>query len=408
MAKSTPVKKRGGSKSTTPVSTPPVKTKKESRSGTPASTAGSTPVSTPSKKKKRAKKPATPVKVQEAAKPKEPETVVPKDRINKAVQELSKFTSKKQEDSTQLLDDDDELDKQVELIAVNTGSFTGNRKVFKPKQFKIEHSIFKPWKKASETSVKDFKTLLILRDQDADKVSEDEIYDQLRDSGITIDTVIPGADLKTKYKSFERRRAFIQDFSLILADDSVVTTLPKLLGGKAYEKVSTTPVPIRTNKKGVFSLTILSNSIKKVFEHSLPAKMPRGTTLSVHLGNLNWFTADELTQNILMVVEQLVKEFQVRSVFLKSNKSPVLPLYYNQAVLDDLAKQTKEDSKDTATRKVTIDGTELELSAFEAALMEIANPDELDKVFAGRINKAKKRAAESEEESAPDSKKAKA
>lgn len=142
---------------------------------------------------------------------------------------------------------------------------------------------------------------------------------------------------------------------------------------------------------------------------SLPVKLPRGTTLSAHLGNLEWFSVDELTKNVLMVAEQLVKDYQIRAIFIKSNKSPVLPLYYNQNVLDDMAKSTEEKTKDASLHKVTIDGTELELSAFDAALMQIANPDELDKVFAGSINKAKKRAAEQQEtEKATPSKKAKA
>ncbi|CEP62040.1 Cic1p LALA0_S04e06392g [Lachancea lanzarotensis] len=410
MAKGTPVKKGRASKNSTPVSTPPVKTKKpSSKTSTPQP---STPRSTPSKKKKNAVKNADKKGEKLVLKAKDssaapsvaqkPDTVIPIDRIVRAVQELQKFVDSekaKEENSNQLLDDG-ELDRQVELIAVNTTSFTENRKVFKPKLFKIEHSLFKPWKKASETAVKDFKVLLILKDQDASKCTEDQLYDQLHGEGITVDAVITGNDLKTKYKALEKRRAFVQDFSLILADDSVVTALPKLLGGKAYEKLATTPISIKTSKSGSFSLTTLVNSIKKVYLKTLPTKMPRGTTLNAHLGDLEWFSAEELADNALSVAEQLVKEFQIRSVFLKVNKSPVLPLYYNQNVLDALAEQADVEGKDKALHKVTIGGTDLELSNFDAALMEIANPDELEKVFASRINKARKRTAEDVEQGA--------
>ncbi|SCU93859.1 LAFA_0F18580g1_1 [Lachancea sp. 'fantastica'] len=409
MAKGTPVKKGRGSKNGTPVSTPPVKAKKPmSKTSTPTQAQASTPGSTPSKKKKKAVKTAGKqgeklvLSAKESSAAKKPETVIPIDRIVRAVQELQKFVDSekaKQENSNQLLDDD-ELDRQVELIAVNTTSFTENRKVFKPKLFKIEHSLFKPWKKASETAVKDFKVLLILKDQDAAKCTEDQLYDQLHGEGITIDAVVTGNDLKTKYKALEKRRAFVQDFSLILADDSIVTALPKLLGGKAYEKLATTPLSIKTSKNSSFSLTTLVNSIKKVYLKTLPAKMPRGTTLSAHLGDLEWFSAEQIADNVLAIAEQLVKDFQIRSVFLKVNKSPVLPLYYNQNVLDALAKQADEgtEGKDKALHKVTIGGTDLELSNFDAALMEIANPDELEKVFASRINKARKRTAEDAEQ----------
>ncbi|SCU88024.1 LADA_0E07690g1_1 [Lachancea dasiensis] len=408
MAKGTPIKKGKGSKSNTPVSTPEVKNKKvTSKNGTPFST----PSSTPSKKAKKPVKQSDKQRTKLSLKPSpsEPETVIPKDRILRAVEELQKFTAsekEKNDQSNQLLDDE-ELDKQVELIAVNTTSFSENRKTFKPKQFKIEHSLFRPWKTASETSVKDFKLLLILRDQDVSKVTEDALYDQLKDTGVTVDTVISGNDLKTKYKVFEKRRAFVNEYSLVLADDSLVTALPKLLGGKAYEKVATTPVPIKTNKNGTFSFTTLVNSVKKIYLHVLPAKVPRGTTMSAHLGSLDWFSAQELATNILAVSEQLVNGSQIRSIFLKTNKSPVLPLYYNQAVLDELAKLKEVKPKDASLHKVTINGTELELSHFDAALLEIANPDELDKVFSSRISKANKRAAEETEQNLP-SKKTKA
>ncbi|SCU86925.1 LAME_0D08130g1_1 [Lachancea meyersii CBS 8951] len=414
MAKGTPIKKGRGSKNGTPVSTPPVKTKKaSSRISTPASTPGSTPSKTKKKAVKSSGKQGEKLVLKSKDAPvaaKKPESVIPKDRIVRAVQELQKFVESekaKTEDSNQLLDDG-ELDRQVELIAVNTTSFTDNRKVFKPRLFKIEHSLFKPWKDASETAVKDFKTLLILKDQDASKCSEDQLYEQLHESGITVNAVISGNDLKTKYKALEKRRAFVQDFSLILADDSVVTALPKLLGGKAYEKVATTPIPIKTNKNGGFSLTSLVNSIKKIYLNTLPAKMPRGTTLNAHLGDLEWFSADALAANVLAVAEQLIESSQIRSIFLKVNKSPVLPLYYNQNVLDSLTKQADAEVKDKALKKFTIAGTELELSNFDAALMEIANPDELDKVFASRINKAKKRAAAEEPEQGVLAKKTKA
>ncbi|SCV99498.1 LAFE_0A04478g1_1 [Lachancea fermentati] len=366
MAKGTPAKKKGGSRK-------------------------NTPVSTPSKKK--------------VAKKQQDEGLIPKSRIVRAVEELRKYTTQAEGEqaSNNLLEDDEELSKQVQLIVVNTTSFTGSSKSFKPKVLKVENSIFKPWKEASVTSVKDFKLLVILRDQDVGKASEDALYDQLNESGITVDAVIGAGELKTKYKAFEKRRAFLQEFSLVLADDAVVSALPKLLGGKAYDKVSTTPVPVRTGKKGEFSLTTLANSIKKVYLHSVPVKAPRGTTLSAHLGSLEWFSADEMAHNIEQIATQLIKEFKIRSVFLKTNQSPVLPLYYNQDVLSELASASASAAAASADGKpshtVQIGDVEVELSNFDRALMEIANPDELDKVFANRVSRAK-RTAELDQEPA--------
>ncbi|KOG99117.1 Cic1p [Saccharomyces eubayanus] len=359
----------------------------------------STPVNTPTKQKK---------KVAE----KKPSTIIPKERVTKAVDELIKYTSKSQESDKeeekngkkQLLEDDEaELKKDLQLIVVNNKSFTGTSKSFKLKLLNIKHSLYKPWKEASLTAVKDFKTLLILKDSDIKKVSEDDLFDKLDSEGIKIDEIICGKDLKTVYKAYEARSAFISQFSLILADDSIVTSLPKLMGVKAYNKVETTPVAIRTQANKEFSLTTLTNNIKKVYLNQLPIKMPRGTTLNVHLGNLEWLKPEEFVDNILSVSEQLIKGFPIRSVFIKTNKSPVLPLYYNQDVLDELVAKKEKTQEKTEDDMVTIDGVQVHLSTFNKGLMEIANPTELGAIFSRQVNSAKKRTSDELEKKSSES-----
>jgi len=225
----------------------------------------STPVNTPSKQKKKNSKKSTPAK-------EESKDNVPTKRISNAVEQLNKYTteSKEKDDGKKsLLDDEDELNKSLNLIVVNTTSFSGPTKNFKLKMLEVGHSLYAPWKEASTTSVKDFKTLLILKDNDHGKVSEDDLNETLNESSIGIDEIITGKELKTTYKAFETRRAFISQFSLILADDSIITSLPKLLGSKAYSKLETTPIPIRTHSNKEFSNVTLVNSIKKVYLHQL-------------------------------------------------------------------------------------------------------------------------------------------
>lgn len=345
----------------------------------------STPVSTPSKEKK---------KVIE----KKSSTAIPRERVIKAVNELIKFTSKPQDENNEegnngkknlLEDDEEELKKDLQLIVVNNKSFTGTSKSFKLKLLNVKHSFYKPWKEASATAVKDFKVLLILKDSDIKKVSEDDLFDQLDSEGIKVDEIICGKDLKTVYKAYEARNAFISQFSLILADDSIVTSLPKLMGGKAYNKVETTPISIRTHANKEFSLTTLTNNIKKVYMNQLPVKLPRGTTLNVHLGNLEWLRPEEFVDNVELISEQLIKAYQIRSIFIKTNRSPVLPLYYNQDVLDELEAKKDKIEETHEDDMVTIDGVQVHLSTFNKGLMEIANPSELGSIFSKQINNAK-------------------
>ena len=337
---------------------------------------------------------------------------IPKERITKAVEQLSLFIKRQVEEEEKngkdlLGGDIEDIDQNVHLIAVNASSFSGSIKQFKLKLVDVKHSLYQPWKQNSVTALKDFKCLLILKDKDIDKISQDDLFDSLKGDNITIDELISVNTLKTTYKAFESRRAFIQQFSLILADDSVVTALPKLLGGKAFDKVETTPIPIKTysSSQKKFSKETLINSIKKVYLNKLPIKLPRGTTLNVHLGQLNWFSESDLVENVESVTKFLIDNYKIRSIFIKTNKSPTLPLYYNSDVIDELLSTEKKTMKDdTVNEKVTIDGIEVELSNFEKSLLEIANPKELSTIFSKNIKEAKRSRVNNDEETKEDEK----
>lgn len=323
-------------------------------------------------------------------------TSVPRERILNSVQQLRKFENgTKKEESKNLLDDSDELNESLQLVVVNNASFSGSHKNFKLKLIDVKHSLYKPWNESSETSVKDFKVLLIVKDSDVNKISEDDFVVEGDEKNVPVE-IISGRDLKTKYKAYEARRAFVSDFSLILADDNVVTTLPKLLGGKAYSKLETTPIGIRTYANKQFSKKTLLNSFYKVYNSKLPVKVPRGTTANVHLGKLQWFKDEELVDNIELVLKSFIDGYKIRSVFAKCNNSPVLPLYYNQKVLEEVSGD-KEAVEVAEKQLVEIDGVPVELSTFDKALLEIANPDKVQDIFAKNINAAKRQRSEEQE-----------
>ncbi|KTA97606.1 Proteasome-interacting protein CIC1 [Nakaseomyces glabratus] len=320
-----------------------------------------------------------------------------RERIGRALGSLRKYLEAQEGgEKTQLLEDESLGDLQ--LLFTNAESFTGSKKSFKLKLVDVKHSLYAKWKAASATEIKDFKVLLILKDSDVSKVTQDELYDQLNESGIEIDEIICGKDLKTTYKAYEARNAFISQFSLVIADDSVVTALPKLLGGKAYSKVETTPIPIRCNLKGQFSLNALTNQIKKIYLHKLPVRAPRGNMLNVHLGRVNWFTDEEIIDNIESVADALIKDAKIRNIMLKTTTSPSLPIYRNDNVIDEMVKEnTVDDEKAEDVKTVKIGEVDVELSNFDRALMEVANPEEYETMFSKQISKAK-RAREEEPE----------
>ncbi len=111
------------------------------------------------------------------------------------------------------------------------------------------------------------------------------------------------------------------------------------------------------------------------------------------MGNLEWLRPEEFVDNVELISEQVIKAYQIRSIFIKTNKSPVLPLYYNQDVLDELEAKKDKIEETHEDDMVTIDGVQVHLSTFNKGLMEIANPSELGSIFSKQINNAKKRSS---------------
>lgn len=377
------------------------KSRSSSKKSTPVGTPSGTPKGTPTKKNKVKSKPV-------AKKPAPSLTAVPRERIARSIQQLRKFEQKEEASESQnLLDDDDELNQLVQLIVVNNTSFTGANKQFKLKLATVKHSLYSAWNAASETSIKDFKVLLIVKDSDVNKISADDLIQEGQEKQVQVE-IIGGKHLKTNYKEYERRRAFLSEFSLILADDNIITTLPKLLGGKAYNKLETTPIGIRAYANKQFSKKTLVNSFNKIYTSKLPVKLPRGTTVNVHLGNLAWFKDQQFVDNIELLLKEFIDNYSIRSVFVKCNNSPVLPLYYNQDVLDEISSKKQQEKREVPEDQlVDIDGVKVQLSTFNQALMEIANPDDVKDIFAKKINAAKRQRADDKEPETETVKKAK-
>ena len=93
---------------------------------------------------------------------------IPKERITKAVEQLSLFIKRQVEEEEKngkdlLGGDIEDIDQNVHLIAVNAFSFSGSIKQFKLKLVDVKHSLYQPWKQNSVTALKDFKCLLILQ-----------------------------------------------------------------------------------------------------------------------------------------------------------------------------------------------------------------------------------------------------
>lgn len=339
---------------------------------------------------------------------------IPAKRIQSAISGLEEYlqnndSEDKVNETTgkfKLLDDDeDELKDKLQLVLVNNLPFNEDTDIAKTKK-----AVFKPLTVSTETGVhsyiNDFKKILLILNDSAkfnvDKEdSESELYKLINDEKIPIGEVITAKQLKTLYKPFENRRKLLNDHSYILCDDSVVTLMPKLLGGKAFNQISSTPIPIRVRN----SAKTLATSVKNFWTKKTVSKYPNGSTLNINLGNLLNYTTEsnkkDLLKNIQVITKQFLDKYLIRSVFLKTNFSPVVPLFYNEKSLKELIEKKdqikpKDVSDEVIKHKVEINGVEVELNAFNRALYEIANPEELETIFSKQLTAASKKRTSSE------------
>lgn len=296
-------------------------------------------------------------------------------KISKALSELKKFvanSNKDEESKAQLFED--ELTNDLQIIFTKKNLFT-SKKNFKPKLIHIQD---KP--KNEEQP----RIVLFIRDDVIDK----ELLEKIEESELNslIEQIITGSDLKSTYKQYEKRRELYSLNDIFLADDSLITTLPKLLGKVFYDSKKL-PIPIKINKE-TFSIKSVINQVNKI-SSSIVYSLPRSNNLSVNLGSIETINESVLKQ----VIEHFQNE-ELRSIFIKTNQSPALPLYELDTVYteDDVKPTDKEEIK-AQESNVSIEGLpeNIKLSEFEKGLIELANPTEIPELFSSKIKKSIKK-----------------
>lgn len=305
------------------------------------------------------------------------QTLVSQELITKALDELKGFIEREQSTETekaQLFEDD--VVTEIQLQFTKSSLWT-SKKDFKPRVIPLGQA-----KEVKPT------VALIVRDGLIDK----DLLAKIEASEINnvVGQIITGAELKTTYKQFEKRRQLWAQYDLFLCDDALVTTLPKLLGKTFYDSRKL-PVPIRVGKDG-FSVAKVLKEVNRVSE-GVVYRVPRSDNLVVALGKLEQVTAGLVSG----VIAHFSKD-ALRGVFIKSNSSPALPLYEAEQAFTEAVDEGESIEK-AVVNTVEIEGEQVKLSAFERALVELAPDAEVPKLLAGKIKKAKKakKAAEKNE-----------
>ncbi|KAF4547934.1 Ribosomal protein L1p/L10e-like protein [Elsinoe fawcettii] len=183
--------------------------------------------------------------------------------------------------------------------------------------------------------------------------------------------------LKSRYKAFEARRQLFGEYDVFLADDRVVTYLPKLLGKVFYATGAKRPVPVNLQGKrlehdikGEKRVALAKGGNKSVRAAPGPETVGReieralgsalvhlspGTNVSVKIGTIG-MQSDEVKANIEKVVEGLVETYvpkgwrNVKGVHIKGPKTTSLPIWLAEEMWVDeedvLNEQPKQLTKD--------------------------------------------------------------
>merc|ERR1719273_2870416 len=173
----------------------------------------------------------------------------------------------------------------------------------------------------------------------------------LADKGINqITQVISLRELKVEYKQYEAKTQLCHRFDLILADARIIRLLPQFLG-KPFYKRKKLPIQVDLNCKDLKGE--MDRALNTV---TLPLKH-QGSCSSVSVGYSS-LSKEQLSENTLTVLRTVVDKYpggwpNVRSVYVKSQSTPSLPLYVTLRSANDLGKVESSLPKVTKRRTVT-------------------------------------------------------
>ena len=231
----------------------------------------------------------------------------------------------------------------------------------------------KPGKIALPHSLHDESTTVCLFSIDPQRSVKDVVAHPSFPASIAsrVTRVIGIQKLKSRYKSFESRRQLFREHSVFLADDRVITLLPKLLG-KIFYSGSRRPIPINltppkkkdadgksisqakdSSTKAIASPVQVAREIEKTLACTQVQLSP-STSVSIRVGLSN-FTSSQVVENVEVVVNAMVSKFvpkgwkNIRSIHIKGISTTALPIWQAQELwveeTDILEEQEAKEAK---------------------------------------------------------------
>lgn len=139
-----------------------------------------------------------------------------------------------------------------------------------------------------------------------------------------IKTIIPFNQVKTEYRQFEMRRRLIGSYDHFICDGRISGHLAHLLG-KEFRERRKLPTSVHMDKKD------LKEEIDKALTKTSLQIHSTGDTYVTQFATCS-MSVDEITDNLLSVIEELSKNFpggweNIRALRIKSPLSLAIPIY---------------------------------------------------------------------------------
>lgn len=250
-----------------------------------------------------------------------------------------------------------------------------------------------------------------------------------------ITRIIGVKKVKAKYSQYEAQRQLLVEHDLFIADDRIITQLPKLLGKTFYKTAAKRPIPVNMQapaprsegkriarekgpgaERAVIEPAKLAKEIQKTLDSALVALTP-STQTAVRVALAGW-KAEEVAANVEAVTKELIDKFVpqkwrgVRALHIKGPNTAALPIWLadelwvdEKDVLAEPVENEAEEANVGKKRKASGEETDKKAKKGKADLPESGDKT-LGKEIAARKEKLKKQkvtAAESvvEEVSVP-------
>jgi ribosome biogenesis protein UTP30 len=235
-----------------------------------------------------------------------------------------------------------------------------------------------------------------------------------------ITKVVGVTKLRKKWTQYEAQRKLFAEHDIFLADDRIITQLPKLLGKTFYKSTTKRPIPVSIQEppakadgkriakaagegsRGAADPKHVAAEIEKAI-HCTILHLKPSTNTAIKVGYANW-SSEKLAENIEAAVEALVQKYVpkkwrgVRALYVKGETTAAMPIWLasdlwvdEEDVLGEEAVKEIEQAKVSKKRK----GRALESGEVESPKKEKkqklleSNDDKLDEEIKARKEKLK-------------------